>query len=427
MIPALLTLLVALLLFFSAFFSSSEIAYSSASKPRLRSLAESGSKKALQAQALGDNYPRLISTILVGNDLVNIAATSVITLLFSHYLLPEDANTTLYAELTATGLLLVFGEILPKILAADHANSLVLRYVGALSAAQKLFHPVVFLVTKMVDRLSVLWKKPEGDDNLTDEELVMVVDNMQEEGEFTESEGELIKSAIEFKEVTAHDILIPRVEVAAFDIDSPLTELLADPDRMSFSRIPVYRDNIDHIIGVLNTKQLMKAVLTAEDPADVNPEEMLYQPLFVHMTKNISDILREFREKQTNMAVVLDEYGGTMGILTTEDILEEIVGEIYDETDEVENDFAEAGPDTYLLDGDLNIYDVFDLIEYEPKDFHSEYTTLSGFITEQLDRFPAAGDSFTYEDLTVTVKSVDGPLVGQAEVHVNRKEEEKDG
>ncbi|MBP5153526.1 MAG: HlyC/CorC family transporter [Lachnospiraceae bacterium] len=419
MIPALLIFLTVLLIGLSAFFSSSEIAYNQANKPRLRTLAEENDRRALRAQRIADDYNRMIATILVGNNLVNIASTTVITLLCVDHFFPDDALATLYAEIGATLLLLIFGEILPKILAADHPNRLVLSYSGPLEAAMQLFAPVVWLVTAFVDWISVIWT-PKTPDTMTDEELVMVVDNMQEEGEFTESEGELIKSAIEFSEVTAHDILIPRVDVCAFDIDEPLESLLSNEEAMSFSRIPVYRGSIDHIIGILNTKQLIKAVLAAGSARDISPEEMLYEPLFVHMTKNISDILKEFRETETNMAIVLDEYGGTMGVLTTEDILEELVGEIYDETDEVENDFAETARDTYLLDGDLNIYDAFEKMEVEPRDFESEYTTLSGFITEQLDRFPEAGDEFTFENMTFRVQEVDGPLVSRVEVHVDR-------
>ena len=161
----------------------------------------------------------------------------------------------------------------------------------------------------------------------------------------------------------------------------------------------------------------MKAVLSAEEPVDV--ESMLVEPVFVHMTKPAKEILQDFRETRSNMAVVLDEYGGTMGILTTEDILEEIVGEIYDETDEVEQDYKELSPDTFLVEGDLNIEDAFDIVGYEPKDFESEYTTVSGWVTEQLNRFPEAGDEFDFDTLHVKVMSVQGPVVGEVEMHIN--------
>ena len=419
----LLILLVIFLIALSAFFSSTEIAFAQANKARIKSLADDGDKKAVRAQSIIDDYVHAISTILVGNDLVNIAATSVVTLLCTGHYFKDNTNAELIASGIATLLLLIFGEIFPKLLAADHANSLTLSGSGLLRFFMKLFKPIVIVVGGLVKALSPLWTPKEEIPDMTDEELELVVDSIQEEGVISESEGELIKSAIGFSDITARDILIPRVDMIAYDIDDPLEELLADADAMSCSRIPVYRENIDHIIGILPTKQLMKAVLMEET---VDVESMLVEPVFVHMTKPAKEILQEFRENRTNMAVVLDEYGGTMGILTTEDILEEIVGEIYDETDEVEQDYKELSQDTFLVEGDLNIEDAFEVIGYEPKDFESEYTTVSGWVTEQLNRFPEAGDSFDYDALHVKVMSVQGPIVEQVEIHVDRKAEEED-
>ena len=416
----LLILLVIFLIALSAFFSSTEIAFAQANKARIKSLADDGDKKAVRAQSIIDDYVHAISTILVGNDLVNIAATSVVTLLCTG--LKDNTNAELIASGIATLLLLIFGEIFPKLLAADHANSLTLSGSGLLRFFMKLFKPIVIVVGGLVKALSPLWTPKKEIPDMTDEELELVVDSIQEEGVISESEGELIKSAIGFSDITARDILIPRVDMIAYDIDDPLEELLADADAMSCSRIPVYRENIDHIIGILPTKQLMKAVLMEET---VDVESMLVEPVFVHMTKPAKEILQEFRENRTNMAVVLDEYGGTMGILTTEDILEEIVGEIYDETDEVEQDYKELSQDTFLVEGDLNIEDAFEVIGYEPKDFESEYTTVSGWVTEQLNRFPEVGDSFDYDTLHVKVMSVQGPIVEQVEIHVDRKAEEE--
>ena len=419
----LLILLVIFLIALSAFFSSTEIAFAQANKARIKSLADDGDKKAVRAQSIIDDYVHAISTILVGNDLVNIAATSVVTLLCTGHYFKDNTNAELIASGIATLLLLIFGEIFPKLLAADHANSLTLSGSGLLRFFMKLFKPIVIVVGGLVKALSPLWTPKKEIPDMTDEELELVVDSIQEEGVISESEGELIKSAIGFSDITARDILIPRVDMIAYDIDDPLEELLADADAMSCSRIPVYRENIDHIIGILPTKQLMKAVLMEET---VDVESMLVEPVFVHMTKPAKEILQEFRENRTNMAVVLDEYGGTMGILTTEDILEEIVGEIYDETDEVEQDYKELSQDTFLVEGDLNIEDAFEVIGYEPKDFESEYTTVSGWVTEQLNRFPEAGDSFDYDTLHVKVMSVQGPIVEQVEIHVDRKAEEED-
>nr|MBQ6242771.1 HlyC/CorC family transporter [Lachnospiraceae bacterium] len=424
MSTGLIITLVVFLICLSAFFSGSEIVYATASKPRLHHEADEGSSRAKKALRIVEDYVRAISTILVGNNLVNIATASLVTLLCVSNLFPGNRNAELYAEIIATLALLIFGEILPKILCAEHANRLALRFARPLTGAMAFFKPVVWLVTRMVDGLSGLWTPEEGETAMTDEELALVVDTIQEEGVFTESEGELIKSAIEFSDVTAHDILIPRVDISAYDIEEPLEKLLTDSDAMSYSRLPVYRESIDHIIGILPMKMFVKEVLT-RGAENVNVEEMLVEPLFVHMTKNINEILKDFREQKTNMAVVLDEYGGTMGILTIEDILEEIVGEIYDETDEPEEeDVTEVADGTYLLDGSMNIYDAFEEIDYEPKDFNSEYTTLSGWITELLDHFPEVGDEFTCEAISGKVLAVEGPLVSQVQIRVDKTEDE---
>lgn len=401
----------------SAFFSASEIVYSTLSKPRIKYEAEKGSRKAARAWEIVNDYVSALSTILVGNNLVNVAATSAVTVLCMETALAK------YSDLICTMMLLVFGEIMPKLLAADHANGLALRFSSPMRFFIRLFKPVVWLVGKLVDALSHLWTPKDGETAITDEELALVVDSIQEDGVITEAEGELIKSAIEFRETEAHEIMIPRVDMFAYNIEDPISELLADADALTFSRIPVYRETRDHIIGILPTKQLVKSVLTQES---VNVEEMLLEPMFVHMTKNVGDILREMREKQAHMAIVLDEYGGTMGILTMEDILEEIVGEIYDETDEVEpEDVVEVKEDTFLMQGSMNIEDAFSEMEYTPRDFKSEYTTLSGWITEVLDRFPKKGDSFSNDALTVTVVSVDGILVDQVRIVVKREQEEE--
>ena len=412
-----------ILFFLSAFFSGAETSITATGAGKLRTLQEQGKYKFLNStfQWLIDDTQEALTVCLIANNVVNISASA----LASSVMLELFGSGALVVVVPVmTVLIVIFGEILPKILCAEHANRLALTFARPLTGAMAFFKPVVRLVTRMVDALSRLWTPEEGEVSMTDEELAMVVDSIQEEGVFTESEGELIKSAIEFSEVTAHDILIPRVDVSAYDIEEPLEELLTNSDAMSYSRLPVYRESIDHIIGILPMKKFVKEVLT-RGAENVSVEEMLVEPLFVHMTKNINEILKEFRAQKTNMAVVLDEYGGTMGILTIEDILEEIVGEIYDETDEPEEeDVTEVADGTYLLDGSMNIYDAFEEIDYEPKDFNSEYTTLSGWITELLDHFPEVGNEFTYEAISGKVLAVEGPLVSQVQIRVDKTEDE---
>lgn len=417
---------VVLLITGSAFFSSAEIAYNSASPHKLRAKAEAGEAKAIRAQSIKEErYTEALATILMGNNLVNIATTAIITVLLMDAF---GAAGQTYAELLTTVLLLVFGEILPKILGAEYCNSLALAYGGLLSFFITLFKPVVWVVTKGVDILSKLWTPEETEPSMTDEELVMVVDSIQDEGVITEDEGELIKSAIEFADITAHEIMVPRVDVLAVDVDDGIEGLLQSEGITHFTRIPVYEENIDHIVGIVNVKQVLQLCLEPGMREKIDLRELMAEPKFVHMTKNIADLLKELRDEGRNMAVVLDGYGGTAGILTMEDILEELVGDIFDESDEVEYDVTEMSDSEFLLDGDMNIYDAFEAVDYEPEeDFETEYNTLGGWITEMLDRFPEAGDTLDFDRLHITVLSVDERRVEQVKVVVDpeKKEEEK--
>ena len=408
----------------SAFFSSAEIAYNSASPHKLRAKAEAGDKRALLAQSINEHYTQALSTILMGNNLVNIATTAIITVLLVDALGPKGQG---YAELLTTVILLIFGEIIPKILGVEYCNRLVLSYGAPLRFFITLFKPVVWVVGKLVDGLSRLWTKEEAEPSMTDEELVMVVDSIQDEGVITEDEGELIKSAIEFADITAHEIMIPRVDVLAVDVDDSVEEFLASEGIDHYTRIPVYEENIDHIVGIVNVKQVLQLALDPEKRGSINLRELMTEPKFVHMTKSIDDLLKELRDEGRNMAVVLDGYGGTAGILTMEDILEELVGDIWDEADEVEPDVTEMGENEFLLDGDMNIYDAFESVGYEPdEEFDSEYNTLGGWVTEMLDRFPQPGDTFTHDGLQVTVMSVDEHRVEQVKIVVDQPEDEKE-
>lgn len=408
----------------SAFFSSAEIAYNSASPHKLRAKAEAGDKRALLAQSINEHYTQALSTILMGNNLVNIATTAIITVLLVDALGPKGQG---YAELLTTVILLIFGEILPKILGVEYCNRLVLFYGAPLHFFITLFKPVVWVVGKLVDALSRLWTKEETEPAMTDEELVMVVDSIQDEGVITEDEGELIKSAIEFADITAHEIMIPRVDVLAVDVDDSVEEFLASEGIDHYTRIPVYEENIDHIVGIVNVKQVLQLALDPAKRGSINLRELMTEPKFVHMTKSIDDLLKELRDEGRNMAVVLDGYGGTAGILTMEDILEELVGDIWDEADEVEPDVTEMGENEFLLDGDMNIYDAFESVGYEPdEEFDSEYNTLGGWVTEMLDRFPQPGDTFTHDGLQVTVMSVDEHRVEQVKIVVDQPEDEKE-
>lgn len=413
-----LILLICVLIMFSAFFSASEITYAKANRFRIDKAAEEGSKVAKLEQYICDHYVRTLSAVLVGNNLVNIAASSAGTMLFVRVL--QLKNGAAIATAVITALLLLFGETLPKIVAASMADTLARLFAYPLKVVMKVFSPIVFVVEKLVGKLSPLWTPKEETPDVTTEELVELLDNIEDEGVFTEKEGELIKSAIEITDTMAMEVLTPRVDLLAIDLDDGVPELT--DELMQYTRIPVYQGTIDNIVGIMSTKKLIKAIAAGEH---VTLQDVMVPPLFVHKTRMVSSIIREFHDKHMQAAIVVDEYGGTLGMVTMEDIMEEIVGEIYDERDAVENEIVQIDAHTCIVDGDANLYDLFDIFDYEPQDFDSEYNTVGGWATEQLDRFPKAGDEFTFDRYTVRVLETNGMRVEKLKVTISDPPEEE--
>ncbi len=422
MIESIQIIILIVLILFSAFFSGSETTIAASNKLRIKKGAENGNKLYKAAAYITDQYTRSISTLLVGNNLVNIAASSIATLLAVAWF--GDDRGPLIATVTMTVLLLIFGETLPKILAAEYADSLICLISLPLRFLMMLFAPIVNTVAFLVSKIEWIWTPKTNAPMATTEELATIVDTIEEEGVFNEREKELIKSALELPDTTAREIMTPRVDVVAFDINEDLHELLTDEAILKYSRIPVYDERLDNIIGILSIKKLMRQVVSGE-PIDVR--SLLSEPLYVHMTRTVSSILREFRRSHTHVAVVIDEFGGMMGLLTLEDIMEEIVGEIYDERDEAEEPEAVEDEKTgiFTVDGSMNIYDLFTEMEYTPHDFDSEYTTVSGFITERLDRFPEVGDTVEYDRLVFEVLEVESRCVEKAKVTLKDEEEQE--
>ncbi len=414
-------ILMVILVLCSAFFSSSEIAFATSNKLRLGKAAEDGSKRAKLVLSICDDFPRFLSTVLVGNELVNSAFTACVTMVLINL---DFKNTSAAASIIATAVLLVFGETIPKIIGKSYADVLAKAFSQILRFFMYLFSPVVLVVTALVKKLERLWKKDDPEPEVTDEELVTILETIEDEGVFTEKEGELIKSAIEFSDVAAADIYVPRVDVYAVDLDDDIADILKNEDLLSYSRVPAYRRSIDNIVGILSTKKLIKAAIT-QPPDEIDLEDMLTEPIFVHKTRNISSILMEFKKKRCQMAIVVDEFGGTMGILTMEDILEEIVGDIFDESDDVELDVVQSGDDSYIVDGATTVDDFFESIDYTPpEDFETEYDTMGGWAVEMLDRFPVVGDHFVYDRLDVTVEEAEAMRVEKLRVRLLPGDEE---
>ena len=281
--------------------------------------------------------------------------------------------------------------------------------------------PIVYPITKLISLIVKIWTPKEKEPLVTDEELIEMVDTIEEEGLIDEQKSELIKSAIEFTDVTAHEIMVPRVDVFAFNIEDNIQTLLDNEEVYNHSRIPVYEESLDNIVGILSVKKLLNAVILNQK---IDIHEMMSEPLYVYKTQYITSILTELRVNHKHLAVIKDEFGGTMGILTMEDIIEELVGEILDENDVNVDMYQKIADNTYIVDGDMNIYDFFELTGLDSKDFESEYTTVGGWCTEQLEHFPEKGDSFDYENLEITIISQDEFRVEHIKVVVKEVEKE---
>ena len=414
-------ILIVVLIVLSAFFSSCEIAYSSVNKIKLKKKVSDGNKEATKAMEIVNNYSEALSTILVGNNLVNIAVSSLATMVAVAYLGEEMGS--LLATIVATIIVLIFGEILPKTFANKFSLKLTLIYVKPFKICRVIFFPITFLVTKFVKLISKIWTPKNIEVSEIDEELNVITEELEEEGVIDEEDAELIISAIDFRDVTAHEIMIPRVDVFAIDIDDNQDDILKNEQIFRYSRVPVYEDTIDHVIGILNTTNLMKKILNGEQ---IDLRSMLTEPMYVHKTKHISNILTKFKATNQHLAIVADEFGGFMGILTIEDIVEELVGDIFDETDQVVLDYKELSENIYEVDGDMNIYDFFELVDYDDRDFESEYTTVGGWCTDILEKFPEVGDTFEFANFTVIITEVEGMRVGKIKVEVQEMIDEEE-
>lgn len=403
-------------------FSLCAAANEAAGRQRLVKAAEDGSKCAALAVKLRENTHRIRAALLLGKAVsasAFCACTDAMVVSAGLEHVGVDALLAAFAVLlAAVSVSHGIGKACPE--------GVLKAFAYPVYAFSILLSPIVLPAAALSRAMEKRASTEEDEIDVTDEELVNILETIEDEGVFTEKEGELIRSAIEFSDVTAIDIYMPRVDVCAVDLAKDVREILADEELLSYSRIPAYRDSIDNIVGILSTKKLIKAAVL-QPIEEIRMEDMLTEAVFVHKTRNISSILSEFRKKRCQMAIVIDEFGGTMGILTLEDILEEIVGEIFDESDEIELDVEKLDDGSYIVDGAVMIEEFFDFIGYTPpEDFETEYDTVGGWAAEMLDRFPAAGDSFSYDVLEVRVESAEAMRVEKLRVRVEEKDEEED-
>ena len=401
--------IMAVCLALSAYCSATETAFSSANTTRLRTLAEKGSGNAALALKLLEQYDRLLSTILIGNNIVNIATASIGTVLFvRHY---GDAGATI-STVVVTVVVLIFGEISPKSIAKDCAEKCAMLSAPILR--------VLIWVLMPLNLLFSLWKKLLAkvfrlncDSKMSQEELLMLVDEVQQDGSIDRDEGELLKNAIGFSEQEAQDILIHRVDLAALPVTASKEEVAALFTQTKYSRLLIYQDSIDHILGTVHQKDFYVGCGVTDQPLS----DIISPPVFALENEPIRALLKKLQQAKTHVAVVVDEYGGTCGIVTMEDILEELVGEIWDEHDEEEVFLRKIAPDTWLVDAGM---DFDDFAEFFQLKTDSEMVSVSGWVMEQFGRVPEAGDSFVFENLTVRVTRVENHRI--EEIQVTREE-----
>ena len=384
-----MTLLVALVILVacSAFFSASETAFSSLNQIRLKSRAEDGDAAAARVLAMAGKYDKLLSTILIGNNIVNIAAASIGTILFTKALGAERGATV--STMVLTIVVLIFGEVTPKSLAKEMPETVATMVSPVLNLLMLLFTPLTWLFTQWKRLLGHFIRSSE-EDTITEGELMTMVSEAENDGELTDRESELIRSAIEFDDVEVEEILTPRVDVIAVEDDLPLDEVAQTFAESGYSRLPVYHGTIDNIIGVVHEKDFYLARLKKE----ATLEELVKPTLYTTGSTQISQLLRTLREQHHHMAVVVDEYGGTEGIITLEDILEELVGEIWDEHDEVTEDFRKQSDGSWLVSGSASVDDLYEELDL-PEEEDIDSNTVNGLVQEKTCHLPKVGDRFT--------------------------------
>lgn len=388
-----------ILFFFLSFFcSSAEIIFSSANSIRLENLAEEGSKTAKMALKVIDRFDSSLSGLLIGNNIANIGMSSLVPIVAINFGI-EQYSALLTAALTL--IVILFCEVTPKILGKNNANSLSLVYSYPVRAMTLLFAPIVLVVVKAVDIILLPMGKVAPDENeMAVEELQSIIEIAQDENVLDESRSELLQSALEFYDVNAYEAMTARVDVEAIDIDDDIEDIKKKVEESAYSRIPVYRDSVDNIIGLLHQNHFLRLMLESED---IDIESLLLEPLYVYKTVKMLSLLSAFKQSQKQFAVVTDEYGGTLGIITIEDVLEQLVGEIWDESDEVEDEVIAHAEGIFEVDGDMNIYDFFELVDKDEGAIDFESDTVGGWIIERFGDFPKAGDSIEYENLRITV------------------------
>ncbi len=391
-----------LLLFCAAFFAVAETAFASCPKSRVKAAAERGDARAKTALLILDDFDKAISTLLICTNIVHIATASIVTVAVTKM---WGLSAVSVSTIVTTIVVFFAGEMLPKSIAKKYSEPLALATGPVLRFLMKLFTPLSALLAWIGQSAAKLTPE-ENPVSFTEDELYDIIEDMTEEGSLDEQQGELISSALQFGEVTVESVLTPRVDLVAVDISSSLEDILAVIKTTNHSRLPVYEGSVDNIIGVLQIRKFIKAYLRLGNNLDLRP--LMDEVFFIHQSTNIDELLPVMSKRKLNMAVVTDNYGGTLGIVTVEDILEELVGEIWDEDDVVEESFVALGDGVYMVGADESVSDVFEQLGFEDPEADEELvnTLMGEWAYEQFSAIPKVGDSFRYHQVQVTVASM---------------------
>lgn len=388
-----------LLIAASAFFSATETAFSSLNKIRLKNYVNTGDKRAQRALKIANDFDRAISTILIGNNIVNIASASIGTILFTTIF---GASGVGISTVVMTVVVLIFGEVLPKSIAKENPEKFALTVSGIIEFLMVILYPFTW-VLKKIKQIFTSRIKTQSHPTVTEQELKYIIEEIEDEGVLDEHESELMQSALDFNDITVSEILTPRVDVVA-------VELNEDPDVIKniifnegYSRLPVYDKTIDNIVGVLNEKDFIKAYLYNKD---VNIESLMQKTIYVPPKKLIAELLKEIQREKMHLAIVTDQYGGTLGIISLEDIIEELVGEIWDECDEVITNIVPISDGIYRVNADMNVYDLFGFLKIDESKYDGQSQSVSAWVLDMFKKIPENNDSFIYENFEFKVESI---------------------
>jgi CBS domain containing-hemolysin-like protein len=398
--PVLYLLLISLILC-GAYFAATETAYTSVNKIRLKLRAEDGDKRAIRALNISNRFEKALTTVLIGNNLAQIACAAIATLIATSL---WGATSVPYTTAVVTVVVFFICEMLPKSFAKTHSEVFALGVSASLSFFMIILTPVTFIFSSIGNLFTKLMKSNE-EPSVTEDELFDLIDTIEEDGSLDEDEVDLIRSALEFNNRTAQDILTSRVDLVSIDVDASPEEILSIISGNTFTRFPVYEGTIDTIIGIIHMRKYLREHIRAQE--SVNLRDLLDPPFMVHKSVTIDVLMKRMTENKVHMTVITDDYGGTMGVATMEDILEELVGEIWDEDDIIIEDFINLGENRFEVSGDLNCLDAFEemgFTEFEKNDFR--HRNMGAWALEQFDRFPYAGESFQFGTMNVTISEI---------------------